>query len=104
MREYDEVAAVVWKFPIEQPDDLGRSYVEIPPRSQILSVGFQGDEMVLWVLLVADRISSIHDERRRLIVVNTGEKFDAPRYGHGKFIGTAVHANGMTWHVFDGDA
>jgi len=93
----------VWKFKVYPPEDDGRSFIDLPVRTVLLSVGIQDDDvMVVWGWV--PRPDDERIERRRLIVVNTGMDIrdfrgDLP-YG-GKFLGTVTTSNGIVWHVWE---
>ena len=95
----------VWKFTLPQPDDRGRSW-PVVPACELLSVGMQRDEIILWAFVPRPYEKDLDDELpegpRRLIVANTGGDVDLP--GGARFLGTATSSNGIVWHVWDGDA
>lgn len=96
------MTSVIWKLTVDRPDDLGRSFVELPYGAKILSAGFQGDDIVVWARLDSDR-TGLLNERRQLIIVNTGQKVDIPRYS--TFVATVAHpVHGTVWHIFEGDS
>jgi hypothetical protein len=95
----EEGTAVVWKFQIPMPDENGRSFVEIPEGSELLSVGIQDDRLVLWAL--TDSLSAPHIHR--ILVANTGMSI-AEFPSTARFLGTVTTSNGIVWHVWDGDA
>jgi len=88
---------VVLKYAVDPPTKTGRAFIDVPDSAEILSVGLQGDSMVVWALVRDDEMTGA----RRLIVCNTGEQ--VPGFPEdARFIGTVTTANGIVWHVFDG--
>lgn len=74
-------------------------FVEMPVSAQILSVGVQDDEIVLWALLPN---SDSPTRPRSISVVGTG--WVIPNHIDLRtFIGTVqIPSNGLVFHVFDG--
>jgi hypothetical protein len=99
-------ARVVWKFTVQVPTATGRSFVDLPEDAELLSVGGQGDEMVVWALVDPTHTPEQGYQAtgpRRLIVANTG--MEIPGFPEGaRFLGTVKIPNGIIWHVWDGDA
>ena len=82
-------AQAVWKYPL-------RDYVEkikVPGSPQILRVGFQNENLFVWILVEPDQPMT----EITLEIYGTGHKI-APRRGR-THIGTAV-SNLLAWHVF----
>jgi len=99
------MTARVWKFTSGMPDERCRSFVTLPYGAIPLSVGIQGDTMVLWALLTDEELptDSAAEGPHRLIVANTGDFI--PKFPDGaRFLGTITSDNGIVWHVWDGDA
>lgn len=99
--------SVVWKYEIPQPGGMGRAFVDLPWNAEPLSVGLQGDTMVLWALVDIDAAAPEDDMQaegpRRLIVANTGAT--VPGFPDGaRFLGSLTTDNGIVWHIWDGDA
>ena len=84
------------KWEIEQPNSDGRSYVAMPETWVPMSVGVQGDAMVVWA---TGPTPGGTVRMRTLIVVNTGVTI--PMRGDERLLGTLTSA-GIVWHVFDG--
>lgn len=97
---------VVWKFEVPPPGRTGRSFIDLSASAELLSVGLQGEQMVVWALVDPDyepEPGYAATGPRRLIVANTGA--DVPGFPEGaKFLGTVTTENGIVWHVWDGDA
>lgn len=90
----------VWKFPVGVPTQTGRAWIDLPDGAELLSVGIQDGEMVVWAL-IQDFEAEVGTHR--LIVVNTG--MEVPNFPEGaRFLGTVTTSNGIVWHVWDGDA
>ncbi len=95
----------VWKFTLPEPDERGRCFIDMPAIVTSLSVGLQGDEMVVWALCDPDAEPEQGYQNhgpRRFIVANTGPEITVP-FG-AVFLGTVTTDNGIVWHVWDGDA
>lgn len=89
----------VWKAVIPQPTDTGRAWVDLPQDAELLSVGVQGFDLVVWA-----KVDPGHPVGgRRLIVVNTGQEISGFPVD-AKFLGTVTTPGGVVWHVWDGDA
>lgn len=96
----------VWKFTLPQPSITGRSFIDMPAAVDPFSVGLQGDQMVVWAMVDPDaEVEEGYKATgpRRFIVVNTGPPISSFPKG-AKFLGTVTTANGIVWHVWDGDA
>lgn len=82
----------VWKFttigPHEQPQ-----LMMMPAFADILSVGVQGGDIVLWAAVEPDAVI----ESRMIAVIGTG--WDVPE-GKKKFLGT-VQVGEFVFHAFD---
>ncbi len=92
----------VWKFPLPRPTSTGRSFIDMPVATRILSVGIQDDALVVWAL-VDPSPEKQPGSPRRFIVANTG--VEIPGFPEGaRFLGTVTSSTGVVWHVWDGDA
>lgn len=85
---------VIWKFRIP----YHHTRVAMPTEAKILSVAFQGRDLMLWAACNPD----FDLEERPIEVYCTGERQGRPI--QGTFIGTAFHPAGLVLHVFDGKA
>ena len=83
----------IYKYQIPKPNDDGISYIEMPTCSEPLSVGLQGDNMVLWAMVWSEH----YKENKVFIVVTTGVEYPYS----GKFIGTITSSSGVVWHVLE---
>jgi hypothetical protein len=96
----------VFKYPVPMPNETGRAFIDVPTDAEILSVGLQNDQMVVWALSDPDYEPEEGYEAVgmvRLIVANTGQEI--PGFPEGaRFLGTVTTSNGTVWHVWDGDA
>jgi hypothetical protein len=78
---------------------------EMPRGAEVLSVGAQGDEIVVWAFVSYDDTTKAPMEKvpRRLVAVSTGYVFakdeDAPK--RDQFIGTVQMRDGLVFHIFD---
>ncbi len=80
---------VIHKFPIF----LGTQLLMLPQGSNVLAVGSQGPQLVLWAL--ANPSAPL--EQIKVTVVWTGQPV---REDAGRFIGTVATDDGLVWHVF----
>ena len=72
-----------------------RQDVEMPIRSEILSVQFQQDQLYLWAKVNPDN----QPEIRKIVIVGTGFEFDSSNL---TYIATIQEAEGLLiWHVFE---
>jgi hypothetical protein len=85
----------VWKFEVRPPGPNGRARVEVPANTRLLSVGTQGDDMVVWGVVQEPVVVTVP---RTLIVVNTGAEF--PFDPGARFLGTVTFETGIVWHVW----
>lgn len=88
-------AHAVWKYTFAQPTTI----FNMPPEAEILSVGAQGDKIVLWAKV---SVSASIMEGRKFFVVNTGEIYEAE--DRDRFIGTVTikgYSEEIVWHVFE---
>lgn len=91
--------ARVLKYEVPEPTATGRSFIDLPADTDLLSVGLQSDKLVVWARVDPEAPEGMH----RLIVANTG--MEIPGFPEGaRFLGTVMTSNGVVWHVWDGDA
>lgn len=96
----------VWKFTVDAPNETCRAWVDMPPTARPISVGLQDDTLVVWALCDPEQEAEFGlsaSGPRRLIVANTGQEIPGLPNG-AKFLGTVTTADGIVWHVWDGDA
>lgn len=88
--------AVIWKYVLVP----GSNVLILPRTSRALSVGWQDEDLVMWVLLPDPGFTHQLFERSFLAVV-TGEEFD--RLNTDEYVGTAMYGSegGLTAHVFE---
>ena len=95
-----------WKFTLTQPGETGRVFVDMPATARPFSVALQDGAIVVWALCDPDQEAEFDMQPaglRRFIVANTGQEI--PGFPKGAaFLGTVTTANGIVWHVWDGDA
>ena len=82
----------VWKFPVPMENGLVRA----PKYAKPLSVGFQGKDLMVWMLVDPDMVEFEY----RFAVFGTGHAII--RGGESlTFVGTAhLHTLGLVFHVF----
>ena len=84
------VNRVVWKY------DLALlTHLQLPQRAQVLHVGSQDNDVVLWVAVDPDAPKV----ERAFRVVGTGHEFDPSEVA--SYHGTAQLANGLVFHVLE---
>lgn len=87
--------ATIWKYVLVPGDNK----IALPRTSKALSVGWQGGDLVMWVLMLGPGFPHQRVERRFLAVV-TGEEFE--RSNTDEYVGTAECVrNGIVAHVFE---
>jgi len=79
----------LWKFEV----DLSEKPIEMPAYAQILSVGFQGEKLMLWALVDVE----VRLVPRKILVRGTGHNM---RSDNLIFIGTAFKGS-LVFHVFE---
>jgi hypothetical protein len=85
---------IIYKYKI---NILGQSILSLPKDSQILSVGTQGEDLFVWILLSPDSShTSIIDYFFCSYFTGQPIKKTMPL----KFIGTATNSQGLVSHVF----
>jgi hypothetical protein len=84
----------VFKYIVPQPDEDYVSEIDLPVSAQILSVGIQNSQIVIWAKVEHPKEPT---RIRQLVVGNTGV---ALPFTNGRFIGT-VESNGIVWHIFE---
>jgi len=92
------MSSVIYKHKLVK----GSNKVDLPQGAEILSIGFQGQDLVLWYKF--DEILGSPKETRYLNVIFTGEFFDEADPEERKFIGTAQNGDmgaGIVVHVFE---
>jgi hypothetical protein len=90
------MAQQVWKYPLA----LNRQQMlALPAGSQILSIQYQGDELVLWALVDAGGGNRM--ERRNISIFGTGSLIE----DHSMVHLATVQMPGaqLAWHIFEGD-
>lgn len=88
---YPRFPSVIWKFPLPSDDGV----IDMPTGAQVLSVGEQARQLVLWAAVVPD----VAMEPRRFMVVGTGEPFALQPMVD--FVGTVQMPSGLVWHVIE---
>lgn len=83
----------VFKYPLVIAD---RQSIQLPEMAEILSVQFQGDDLVLWAAVNP----ALPRMRQEIVIAGTGHPIDLRGL---QFIATAQDpASGLVWHVFSG--
>jgi hypothetical protein len=74
--------------------DLDKCTIHIPAPALILSVGLQGDKIVVWV-----KVDPTEKEvERKFVIVGTGHPL--PEDSRLEFVGTVQYLYGLVYHVF----
>lgn len=84
----------IWKYELDATDS---PVVRMPIGSQSLSVGMQGDTLIVWALVDPERDEQL--ERFRFRVAGTGDFVEAIMESW-KFLGTVKNRNGIARHVW----
>lgn len=86
---------IVYKYAV--PTRTGRVFLDLPVRSDILSAGFQGDQMVIWVAVYGDPEVT---NAKALLILWTGQTIDEEVYGEWNHISTLTDRDGLVYHIF----
>ena len=88
----------VFKYPIPFQNDPREVEIELFDSDEVLSCGFQGNTLMMWVAVHASNRQRI----RKFIPLMTGEEMPAQYCigGGHKFIGTVTN-NGIVVHLFE---
>lgn len=81
----------IWKFDLQPFNNK----VMMPTHARVLSVGFQGEGLRVWAVVVPSNVQ----KPRIFEVIGTGWQADGKACG--PFIGTVFHPGGLVFHVFD---
>lgn len=81
----------IWKFDLQPFSNK----VMMPTHARVLSVGFQGEDLRLWAVVVPSNVQ----KARLFEVIGTGWPADGK--ASGPFLGTVFHPGGLVFHVFD---
>ncbi len=84
---------VIWKFTL-RPWSI---FVDLPKGAEVLSVGAQGPDVVVWAMINPDALRV----KRKLAALPTGQPVP-PALRETRFVGTAQMDDGLVFHVFDG--
>lgn len=86
----------IWKFKIDPPEFVV-SAVKMPQGAKVLSVGNQGEQIMLWALVDAEAMQ----EERLFRVIGTGWDIE-PDFDATKFVGTVSLLGGkLIFHIFE---
>jgi hypothetical protein len=92
LREYQDWR--VFKYSLMMADT---QFVVMPETSEILSVQFQGEQLVMWAAVCADRPTI----KQKIVIAGTGHPTDLRGL---RFVGTAQDPTApLVWHVFAGE-
>lgn len=87
--------ATIWKYVLVP----GSNRISLPRTSKPLSIGWQGMDLFMWVLMPDPGFAHQRIERK-FLVVGTGDTFE--RLGTDEYVGTAeCGRNGTVAHVFE---
>lgn len=87
-----EKQRVIWKYELEP----GWNHVLMPGFVRTMGVGFQGDHLCMWCMVVEGAEEAVHE----FFAAMTGEYLPTELLGF--FVGTAQCRNGIVVHVFEG--
>ena len=86
----------IYKYRLDRkPNEYGEIPVLLPAGARTISVGLQGDGIVIWAIV--DDEAPDDACRTWFLVLGTGKRNNSP--GFGEFIGT-VNQGPSWWHVF----
>lgn len=71
--------------------------MEMPKDAQIIRVGEQDGELVLWAIVTVGS----SNVRRYIYVIGTGRETDFDLRA-ATYHGTVQQSNGLVWHIFEG--
>jgi hypothetical protein len=80
----------IWKYKLAP-----RTELEMPAGAVVLTVGAQGEDVVIWALINSDAQNT---EKRTFVDMGTGHH--APE-GTMQFIGTVQVDSGLVFHIFE---
>lgn len=86
------MALEIWKFTLLPMANV----IEMPDHARVLSTAFQGEDLRIWAVVVPSNVQ----RKRRFFVAGTGWRC-ANDQTVGPFVGTALHHDGLVFHVFD---
>lgn len=82
----------IWKYTLKSP----KTDLELPKGSEVLSVGVQNEEIVLWV-----KVDPLQEKESRTFV-GFGTGHDIPDALKLSFIGTVMLSKGkLVFHIFE---
>ena len=73
------------------------SEISLPASGDVISVGDQQGELVLWVLVEPDEKMMLRTFR----IAGTGHPLGFESPNDVSFIGTVQQASGLVWHIFE---
>jgi len=82
----------IYKYELELTDD---PVIEMPFKANVLSVGVQGNKIVVW----AEVDTALSKQPRQFYIRGTGHPLDGTEK---RFLGTVLYAGGLVWHVYEG--
>ena len=84
----------IWKYPLQVTDEQG---VHMPRGAKAMLVGFQGDELCMWVMVDPMQLR----ETRTIRIYGTGHNIPYSDRANMDYVGTAIDpVNPFVWHVF----
>lgn len=84
---------IIYKYKI----DLGPQNIEMPKNAKILSAHFHSGGLFIWA---AVDFAEKRKERRKIIVIGTGQIWNERHHDLNAFIGTIIQG-AFVWHVFE---
>lgn len=89
---------IVYKYVVPyRTKESQRVYLDLPVRSEILRVGFQGYQMVVWVAVYSDPKAT---NTKAFLILWTGVDAEEEVDGGWNHISTLTDPDGLVYHIF----
>lgn len=73
------------------------TYLDLPKDAEILDFQYQGDDIVLWALVLSEEKETT---KRKFSLIGTGHSIGHPR-SVINYLKTLQQDNGLVWHIFE---